>query len=213
MDTIVDTPGAALAESDDDFDVAALGLRVRTARLAASLNAEGLAKRSGVSRSMIAAIESGAKAPTVNTLHRLATGLGTNMSRLLGDERTGEIVVLRRDEQRIARDPSGWERRDLAPVWPGTSFEFMRTTIPAGVDAGEFPPHAQASREYVAVESGTLRLTIDGLPHDLVAGDAIAYHGNVRHRFANPGVAPCVYYLALEGGIGPHLPPRVEDRR
>jgi hypothetical protein len=46
--------------------------------------------------------------------------------------------VLRRGEQDVVADPSGWERRILSPVLPGVEFELMRTTIPAGVDAGEF---------------------------------------------------------------------------
>ena len=74
----------------------------------------------------------------------------------------------------------------------------MRTTIPGGVDAGEFSPHAAGSREYLAVERGTLTLTIDGTPHTLRAGDSIYYAGDCRHAFANVGAPDCVYYLAME---------------
>ena len=51
----------------------------------------------------------------------------------------------------MARDPAGWERRILSPVLPGVEFEFMRTTLGPGVDAGVFLPHAPGSREYVAI--------------------------------------------------------------
>lgn len=181
----------------DDFDVGALGQRIRSLRTSAGLTIEALSRRAGVSRSMVAAVEGGEKAPTVLTLHRIANGLGTNMTSLLGEETQGDVLLLRRGQQRVARDPSGWERRNLSPAAPGTTFEFMRTTIPPGIDTGVFPPHASGTREIVAVEAGSLRLTIDGTPWLLDAGDSIAYRGDVLHRFANPGDVDCVYYLTL----------------
>jgi hypothetical protein len=98
----------------------------------------------------------------VLVLDRIATGLGTSIARLLGKEQSDRTVVLRRDEQDVARDASGWERRVLSPVLPGVEFELMRTTVDAGVDAGVFQPHGPGSREYLAVEAGALRLSLDG---------------------------------------------------
>lgn len=180
------------------LDLAALGERVRRERTARRLSLNDLAARAGVSRSMLSAVERGGKAPTVLVLDRIATGLDTSIARLLGEERAGRVVVLRHGEQDVARDRAGWERRVLSPVLPGVEFELMRTTIDAGVDAGVFSPHAAGSREYLAVERGTLRLTLDGVAHTLRAGDSIYYAGDCRHAFANPGTRPCVYYLAMD---------------
>ncbi|MFN2563395.1 MAG: helix-turn-helix domain-containing protein [Gemmatimonadaceae bacterium] len=180
------------------LDMAGLGERIRGERRRRGLSLEALAARSGVSRSMLSSLERGAKVPSVLMLDRVATGLGTSIARLLGEERRSRVVVLRASEQDVARDPTGWERRILSPVLPGVEFEFMRTTIPAGVDAGVFSPHAPGSREYVAIERGTLQLTIDGVPHLLRAGDSIYYDGDCAHGFANPGRTPCVYYLAMD---------------
>jgi transcriptional regulator with XRE-family HTH domain len=192
-------------EIEGALDLGALGERVRAERVRRRYSLEGLAARAGVSRSMLSAVEAGGKAPTVLTLHRIASGLGVSMSRLLGEERAEPVVLLRRDEQSVARDPSGWERRNLAPPLPGQEVEFMRTEIPAGVDAGTFPPHGHGSREYVAVERGALRLTLNGEGYDLRAGDSISYDGACRHGFANPGAETTVYYLAL---VEPERSPR-----
>ncbi len=175
-----------------------LGRRVRDERLRRGLSLQELSTRARVSRSMLSAVERGAKAPTVLVLDRVATGLGTSLARIFGEERRARLVVLRRGEQNVVRDPSGWERRILSPVLPGVEFEFMRTTLGPRVDAGVFLPHARGSREYVAVERGALRLTIDGEAHLLRAGDSIYYDGHVRHGFANAGSRPCVYYLAMD---------------
>ena len=133
--------GGSGIEIEGALSLVALGERVRAERVGRRMSLEGLAERAGVSRSMLSAVETGGKAPTVLTLHRIASGLGVSMSRLLGEERAEPVVVLRREQQSVARDPSGWERRNLAPPLPGREVEFMRTEIPAGVDAGTFPPH------------------------------------------------------------------------
>jgi quercetin dioxygenase-like cupin family protein len=143
-------------------------------------------------------VERGSKAPTVLVLDRIATGLDTSIARLLGEERAGRVVLLRHADQEVARDRTGWERRILSPVLPGVEFELMRTTIGGGVDAGVFSPHAPGAREYLAMERGTLRLTLDGVVHTLRAGDSIYYAGDSLHAFANPGTRPCVYYLAMD---------------
>ncbi len=187
------------------LDMAELGVRIRGARRERTLSLAAVAERAGVSRSMLSAVERGRKVPTVLVLDRIATALDTSIARLLGEERVARVLVLRAATQDVVRDPAGWERRILSPVLPGVEFELMRTTIAPGVDAGVFAPHAAGSREYLAVERGTLQLTIDGTPHVLRAGDSVYYAGDCHHQFVNPGREPCVYYLAMElVGNGPH---------
>lgn len=179
------------------FDLQALGERLRGERTALNLTLDDLAGRAGVSRSMISAIETGGKAPTIVVLHRIASGLGLRMSDLMDEPRPDRVIVLRHRHQPVVRDPSGWERRNLAPIIPGLYFEFMQTTIPPGVDCGTFPPHRTGSREHVVVDEGCLRLVIAGERYELEAGDAISYAGDCEHQFANTGSVDCVYYLAL----------------
>ncbi len=180
------------------LDMAGLGERIRLERLARHLSLEALAQHAGVSRGMLSGVERGEKVPSVLVLDRIATGLDTSIARLLGDERTNRVVVLRHDDQDVLRDPSGWERRILSPVLSGVEFEFMRTTLGPGVDAGAFAPHALGSREYVAIETGKLQLTLDGSMHTLGEGDSIYYDGDCVHAFANSGHVACVYYLAMD---------------
>ena len=172
---------------------------MRNERERRHLSLEALSDRARVSRSMLSAIERGLKSPTVLVLDRIATGLDSSLARLLDTETRSRLIVMRRRDQKVARDPSGWERRILSPVLPGVEFEFMRTTLRPGVNAGVFLPHAHGSREYVAIESGTLLLTLNDTPYTLNAGDSIYYDGDCLHGFANPhSDAPCVYYLAMD---------------
>ena len=194
---------ATIEDNADELSLVDLGARVRAEREGRGWSLAALARRSGVSRSMLHGVERGRKAPTVLTLSRIATALGTSIARLVEPERDDRVILLRRDEQPVARDPSGWERRILSPTLPGVEFELMRTTLGPRVDAGTFDPHAPGSREYVAVESGELELTLDGTPYRLAAGDAVYYAGDCRHRFRNPLARSCCYYLAMDVARGP----------
>lgn len=184
------------------LNMADLGERIRMERLHRHLSLEALSTRSGVSRSMLSDIEHGNKVPSVLTLDHIATALETSIARLLGEEQTARVIVLHHAEQEVAHDSSGWERRILSPVLPGVEFEFMRTTILPGVDAGTFSPHVTGSREYVAIEQGTLQLTLNGEVYLLQAGDSIYYAGDCYHAFSNPGEVPCIYYLVMD--VTPH---------
>jgi transcriptional regulator with XRE-family HTH domain len=177
---------------------AALGARLRSVRAGRGLSLDALASASGVSRSMISDVERGTKVPTVLVLARLATALGTTVSHLIGEDAPAPVVLLRREAQSAIVDRAGWERRILSPALPGLEFEFIRTTVPAGVEIGSFPAHAAGAREWVAVERGTLTVTLDGVAYELMAGDSLYYAGDVPHAYANHGTEECVYYTAME---------------
>jgi quercetin dioxygenase-like cupin family protein len=165
---------------------------------------------------MLSAIERGAKAPTVLVLDRIATALNTSLARLMEEETKASVIVMRHHEQAVARDPAGWERRILSPVLPGVEFEFMRTTLGPGVNAGLFLPHARGSREYVAIERGSLLLTLNGVPYELDAGDSIYYDGDCEHGFKNARSVSCAYYLAMDVSGDPSGPRHLStapDRR
>jgi transcriptional regulator with XRE-family HTH domain len=134
-----------------------LGRRIRDERTRRGFSLEELAEKARVSRSMLSAVERGEKAPSVLIFDQIATGLGNSIARLLASESEGRVVILRADDQDRAVDPSGWERRILSPVLPNVEFEFMWMALSPGVNAGAFLPHNPGSREYVALERGTLR--------------------------------------------------------
>jgi transcriptional regulator with XRE-family HTH domain len=63
-----------------------IGAQVKALHLAAGTSAGQLAQTSGVSSSMLSRIERGLVSPSVETLERIANGLGVPMSRFFGDQ-------------------------------------------------------------------------------------------------------------------------------
>lgn len=62
---------------------AAFGQALRSLRVAAGLSQEQLGLESGVQRNFISLIETGQNQPTITTIFKLASALGTKPSKLL----------------------------------------------------------------------------------------------------------------------------------
>jgi XRE family transcriptional regulator, regulator of sulfur utilization len=178
------------------LDLVTLGNRVQKLRHERGLTLQQLADAAEVSVSMLSSVERGQKAPTVLVLARIAEGLGVPLAELCAEPEDGRVIVRRAADQDTAEEPGGWRRTILTPVVPGVNFEWIRTTLPPGCDAGRFPAYAPGSHEFVVVESGTLRLTLASRTLDLDAGDSVYFAADVTHAYANPARVPCVYLVA-----------------
>lgn len=177
------------------LELTELARRIQRVRTERELTLAALAERSSVSVSMLSAIERAAKAPTVLVLDRIADGLGVPLASLLGSDEDSPRLVVRRQQDRSVH-PTGWEKAVLSPVVAGVNFELIRVTLPPGCDAGAFPAYAPGSHEYVAVETGALRLTVGDQVVRLVAGESAYFEADQVHEYANPENTPCTYYVA-----------------
>lgn len=178
------------------IDLRALGGRLQAARAQRGLTLQELADRSGVSVSMLSAVERAEKAPTIVVLARIADGLGEPLGRLVGEPDPPRIVVRRAAEQDAVVYPEGWRREILSPVVPGVNLELVRTTLDPGAAPDPFPAYAPGSHEYVVVASGTLTMTIGEETVRLAPRDSVYFAADVPHRYANAGRRRCTYYVA-----------------
>jgi transcriptional regulator with XRE-family HTH domain len=177
-------------------ELGALGARLQALRTERGLSLQELARRSGVSVSMLAAVERAEKAPTIVVLGRIAEGLGVAIVRLIPEPTQDRVIVRRAAEQESGEQPGGWWRSILSPVVPGVNFELIRSTLPAGFDAGSYPGYASGSHEFVAVEAGTLELGVGTQRISLAAGDSAYFAADMDHSYANRSSQPCTYYVA-----------------
>jgi transcriptional regulator with XRE-family HTH domain len=178
------------------MDLSQLGKRVQGLRGERGMTLHDLAAASSVSVSMLSAVERGQKAATVTVLDRIAAGLGMPLSALIALAADSGVIVRRAAEQDVIDEPGGWQRIILTPVVAGVNFEWIRTMLPAGCDVGRYPAYAPGSHEFVAVDSGILRLRLDDREIDLDAGDSIYFAADTQHGYANPGTVPCIYHVA-----------------
>jgi transcriptional regulator with XRE-family HTH domain len=174
----------------------AIGGQLQALRHERNFSLQELARRSGVSVSMLGAVERAEKAPTILVLGRIADGLGVPLTGLIPDAGLERMIVRRAAEQDSGEQPGGWFRSILSPVVPGVNLELIRSTLPAGYDAGTYPGYAPGSHEFVAVEDGQVEIGVGEQRVTLSAGDSLYFAADVEHGYANRSDAACTYYIA-----------------
>ena len=193
-------------ESADATIDARLAARLRSLRAARGLTLDGLAERSGVSRSMISLVERGESSPTANVLDRLSAGLGVTLASLFADEgRADAAPVARRADQPVWRDPAtGYVRRNLSPPGFPSPIELVEVLLPAGArvayDSGMRSPVVD---QQVWIIEGSIELAVGDVTHQLAAGDCLAMRLDRPTAFRNPADTPARYIVALTVGAPP----------
>jgi transcriptional regulator with XRE-family HTH domain len=177
-----------------------LGARVRTLREGLGLSLRDLASRCGVSAPMLSQVERGETSPTVAVAERIASGLELSLSQLLRlDEdppvrlvRAGRAPVVERSARRYAM---------LTPDLPGQRAAVSRHVLEPGASTGDDPLHEAGSSEFVWVESGGVRLVVDGVEHDLEPGDCATFDADLPHRVENAGSVPATFLSVVCAGL------------
>ena len=181
---------------DRGFEASRVGSRLRAERERRGIGLRELARRVGVSPSLVSQIELDRVNPSVSTLYALVTELGMTMSDVFGEQH-GERVVQRGDglaespeTRRVINLASGvrWERltRDSDP-----DVEFLYVVYPVG--AASCPPDAlmtHGGREYGYVTSGTLGVQVGFEVYELGPGGSIAFDSSSPHRLWSVGDEP-----------------------
>jgi transcriptional regulator with XRE-family HTH domain len=188
----------------------AIGSRLRANRTMRHLTLRELARRVGVSPSLISQIETGRSQPSVGTLYAIATELEVSVDDLLFDgddntrsERRPGSLGARDDGAASAAGPvqRSHNRRAIS-LDSGVRWERLTTQHDDDVefldvvyDVGGASSAAEsltrhAGREYGVVLSGRLGVTLVFEEHVLEAGDSISFASTTPHRLANVGDVP-----------------------
>lgn len=175
--------------------------RVRQLRAASGLSLDGLADKSGVSRSMISLIERGESSPTAVVLEKLASGLGVMLASLFDapDEVTAAAPVSRREGQTEWKDPvSGYVRRNVSPAGVAQPMQIVEVRFPAGARVA-FETGARELRihQQVWVLEGAIDVTLGKQQHHLCEGDCLAMKLESPTMFRNPTRKPARYAVVI----------------
>ena len=171
-----------------------LGARVRAEREAAGVSVRGLAKRLGVSPSLLSQIERGLAQPSVGTLWAIVTELGLSLDALFaadtGVEADRPPLVQRAGDRHAIELEGGvrWERLTAAPD-ADASFAFV-TYSPGGDSRSDEPPATHRGKEYGFLVSGRLEIEIGEDVLELGPGDSIVFGSETPHRFRAVGDEP-----------------------
>jgi transcriptional regulator with XRE-family HTH domain len=183
-----------------DANLHGIGDRLRQERIKAGISQRELARRLGLSASMISQLESGLSKPSVGTLYAVVTELNLSLDRVLrGDDFDGPNPSPATEVISPLLHPEDRQSIDLAS---GVKWEELTATSEDGVDflfatyevGGASTPDESLmrhhGREYGYVISGTLGIQIGFHEYVLKPGDSIAFDSTRPHRLFNKGDEP-----------------------
>ncbi len=158
-----------------------LAASLRNARKARGLSLDGVAKLSGVSRSMVSQIERGESSPTVATLWNLTQALQVDFAGLLEDRPDAGIEIMRAGAAPvIAGRGQGLTIRILSPAESVGEHEVYDLRFaPGGVLQSD--PHSPGCREHLTVIDGQIRVQSGDEISDLGPGDTARYAADRPH--------------------------------
>lgn len=187
--------------------------RLREERVKAGLSQRELARRLGVSPSLISQLESGQSNPSVGTLYALVTELDLSLDRLIrgpdyedSDRRrsadeTGSKPLVHPEERKTIELDSGVRWEQLT----GDSEEEVDFLLAVYEVGGASTPDESLmrhhGREYGYVVTGTLGVQIGFEEFQLSPGDAISFDSTQPHRLFNKGPEPvnAVWFVVGRG--------------
>ena len=202
-----------LSFSSDEHD--GVGGRLRRERQRRKIGLRELARRLGVSPSLISQIETGKSKPSVATLYAIVTELDVSLDDLLGDGSRFPSAKRAADDRPIRAsspaepaptEPLGLVQaagaRKVINLESGVRWERLTATSDPDVDflyvvyePGGASSPAQtlmrhSGKEYGFVISGRLEVSIGFDEYELGPGDSIAYDSTIPHRLRTLGDEP-----------------------
>jgi XRE family transcriptional regulator, regulator of sulfur utilization len=174
---------------------------IRAHRDARGLSLSATAARAGLSKTILATIESGAGNPSLETLSRIARALDVTVGTLLAEDDLVRSRVIRRSDGEWIAFESGVRGRLLYVDGRDRRLEALEMRLDAGRDYSS-RAHARGTEELVICLKGALTLGPEGHEERLGEGDALHFAADVPHSYRSDDgcVALCCFsYPAVRG--------------
>jgi transcriptional regulator with XRE-family HTH domain len=192
-----------------------IGERLRTQRESLGISLRELARRIGVSPSLVSAIERDRVNPSVQTLYSLVTALGMTMAEIFVEE--GETAdassatsPVSSDSRPVINLASGvrWER--LTPsADPFIEFNLITYAVGgASCEGDSLMTHG--GKEYGYILSGRLGVRIGFDEYEVGPGESISFDSSSPHRLWAIGDEPAEAIWVV---VGRQADPRLPDTR
>ena len=179
-----------------------IGERLRQERQRRGMTVREIARRVGVSPSLISQIETGRANPSVSTLYAIAAELDVSLDELMfNDRRQAALTATEppRSVEEVVQPAASRKRIHLASgvEWERLTarserdVEFLFVTYDVGgASTGEGAYQRHSGHEWGYLLEGRLDVRIGFEDYILAPGDAISFDSTIPHRLANAGDTP-----------------------
>jgi rhodanese-related sulfurtransferase/transcriptional regulator with XRE-family HTH domain len=194
---------ASEAESNEPGPAvdAVVGANLRELRTKRGISLDDLARRTGLSRSLLGQVELGKAQASVSVVWRIAQAFEVHFSALLATPQRTQTTVLRsKDAKRLVSPDGRFSSRALYPFGEKPDAEFYELFL-AAHSREDAEAHQPGTRENLIVTAGSLELHVGTgaamKTYELATGDAIVFIADVPHSYINPSKDECWMYLVM----------------
>jgi transcriptional regulator with XRE-family HTH domain len=181
---------------EGSFDV---GARVRALRKQRNLSLRALAEICSVSPNTVSLIERGLSSPSIDTLQRLASGLGVSIAAFFETGEPPARLVVTPFADRVTSRVAGTTIEYLGSGLADHAFASFLVTMEPGIRTNTAPiQHSGA--EWVYCLEGFVEYEVEGREYRLASGDNLLFDASLPHRWRNPGPAQAKMLLILDAG-------------
>ncbi|MCA0935477.1 cupin domain-containing protein [Vibrio alginolyticus] len=172
---------------DRDMDV---GKQLKTIRTMRGLSQRELAKRSGVTNSMISQIEQNLVNPSVGSLKKILDAIPISMGEFFTLDVEAKDDIFFSPEQMADLGDGKISLMLVGAKREGRKLAILHEVYPPGADTGtDFMQHE--GEEGGVVIRGEIEITVGSRTQVLKAGDSYYFETRKPHRFRNKGKVEC----------------------
>lgn len=178
-----------------------IGVFIRGFRQAHGLSLQSLAQASGVSKSMIAQIESQKTSPTLTVLQKLADSMEIDLRDLIQSPDNANSITINtiKDENIVSKLDSAFVCHLLRKHQSHTSTEIHHFYFRFSGKTS-FGANARGSIKNIWLESGTLILYFSSTKKIINARELVSFPANIPHRFESSqkmGLATGTFFIVF----------------
>ena len=157
-----------------------VGGQIRSRRQQEGLTLVELAERSGLSQPFLSQVENGRATPSMESLYRIATALGTTPQALFAGDDDTDTVIARAADPGVAAVATPGESLRRLLLAGGAPFHVVELV---GLATEFRDAWTHPGFEAIYVLAGPVEVEVDGELTDLATGDFMSYPADLPHRY------------------------------
>jgi transcriptional regulator with XRE-family HTH domain len=174
-----------------------VGARLRDLRQQRGLSLRALAELCELSPNTISLIERGATSPSVSTLQRLATALGTPITSFFAEEPERTSVIFTQASERIRSGSASVTLESLGYGLEEQACDPFYVTLKGGASSGR-QVMTHVGSELVFCLKGIVDYEVAGEHYRLEPGDSLLFRAELPHRWSNPNSEPVLFLMIMQ---------------
>ncbi len=169
---------------------------IRRIRKAEKLTLADLSEKTGLSLSFLSQVERGLTNPSINSLRKIAAGIGCPLSTFFEEKASSNGAVVRKHQRKVLVNTESRLTYQLLSRSPDHRIELLLTMLEPGASNAESPLSHEGD-EAALVLQGECWFELGEDSFSLKEGDSIYIAENTPHKFTNTGHAVFVVVSAI----------------